>query len=340
VTGRSGFWSDRAPTAGQPNCRAEAGVLGLAPAVMNVLATPPTFDGILVINKPPGLTSHDVVNRVRRLTNQRRVGHAGTLDPLATGVLVVCLGQATRVAEYASGDDKAYCAEIVLGIATDTYDSDGRVTSRTAVDASLGDVQSALAGFLGPILQAPPAYSAIKQGGEPLYKAARAGLDVETEARPVRIDALRIVAYQAPVLVLQVDCGKGTYIRSLAYDLGQLLGCGAHLSALVRLRSGRFRLEDAITLDDLALAVQFGYLDRFLYAPDETVLDHPAVILGSERATSIRQGKGLAMAAAPCADSKPVLCRAYDLAGEFLALGQLDRQAGWWQPHKVFKPCN
>lgn len=304
------------------------------------LATPPSTDGILVINKPPGLTSHDVVSRVRRLTHQRRVGHAGTLDPLATGVLVVCLGQATRMAEYATGGDKTYCAEIVLGIATDTYDADGRVTARAAVHASLDDIKAVLAGFLGPILQAPPAYSAIKQGGEPLYKAARAGLDVNPEARPVRIDALRVVAYQPPVLVLQVDCGKGTYIRSLAHDLGQRLGCGAHLSALVRLRSGRFRLEDAITLDDLALAVQFGYLDRFLYAPDETVLDQPAVILGPERATSVCQGKGLAIGAAPSGDTGPVLCRAYDLAGEFLALGQLDRRAGWWQPHKVFKPCN
>jgi tRNA pseudouridine55 synthase len=156
----------------------------------------------------------------------------------------------------------------------------------------------------------------------------------------VRIDALRVMAYQAPVLVLQVDCGKGTYIRSLAHDLGQRLGCGAHLTALVRLRSGRFRLEEAITLDDLALAVAFGYLDRFLYAPDETVLDQPAVILGPERATSICQGKGLAVAATPSGGAEPVLCRAYDLDGEFLALGQLDRRAGWWQPKKVFKPCN
>jgi tRNA pseudouridine55 synthase len=308
--------------------------------MMMSLSTPPSIDGILVINKPPGITSHDVVSRVRWLTHQRRVGHAGTLDPLATGVLVVCLGQATRVAEYATGGDKTYRAEIVLGIATDTYDSDGRVTGRAAVRASLDEIQTALAGFLGPILQAPPAYSAIKQGGEPLYKAARAGLDVSTEARPVRIDALRVVAYQAPVLVLQVDCSKGTYIRSLAHDLGQRLGCGAHLSALVRLRSGRFRLEDAITLNDLALAVEFGYVDRFLYAPDETVLDQPAVILGPERATSIRQGKGLALTATPSGDAQPILCRAYDLAGEFLALGKLDRRAGWWQPHKVFKPCN
>ncbi len=303
-------------------------------------ASGPSVDGILVINKPRGLTSHDVVSRVRHLTHQRRVGHAGTLDPLATGVLVVCLGQATRVAEYASGSDKSYCAEIVLGVATDTYDADGRITARSSVQVSLEDIQSALAGFLGPIMQAPPAYSAIKQGGEPLYKAARAGLEVTTEPRPVRIDALRVVSYQEPVLVLQVDCGKGTYIRSLAHDLGQRLGCGAHLSALVRLRSGRFLLEDAITLDDLALAVEFGYLDHFLYAPDETVLDQPAVILGPERATSIRQGKGLAMTPAPASDREPVLCRAYGLDGEFLALGQLDRQAGWWQPHKVFKPCN
>jgi tRNA pseudouridine55 synthase len=310
------------------------------PCMMNAPVSAPSVDGILVINKPPGVTSHDVVARVRWLTHQRRVGHAGTLDPLATGVLVVCLGQATRMAEYATDGDKTYRAEIVLGAATDTYDADGRVTARAEVQCSLADIRRALTGFLGHILQAPPAYSAIKQGGEPLYKAARAGLEVKTEARPVRIDGLRIVAYQAPVLALEVDCGKGTYIRSLAHDLGQRLGCGAHLSALVRLRSGRFSLADAITLDDLALAVQFDYLDRFLYPPDETVLDQPAVILGPERALGIRQGKGMAVAPAPAGSGEPVLCRAYDLDGEFLALGCLDRQAGWWRPHKVFKPCN
>jgi tRNA pseudouridine55 synthase len=297
-------------------------------------------DGLLVVNKPRGITSHDVVARVRHIAGQKRVGHAGTLDPLATGVLVVCLGQATRVAEYASGSDKSYCAEIVLGVATDTYDADGRVTTRSGVHASAQEIESTLAGFLGPIQQAPPAYSAIKQGGEPLYKAARAGLEVTTPERSVRIDAIRVVAYEAPVLVLQVDCGKGTYIRSLAHDLGQRLGCGAHLSALMRLRSGRFHLEDAITLEDLALAVELGYLDRFLYAADETVLDQPAVILGPERALNIRQGKGLALTPAPSGSATPEICRAYGLDGEFLALGHLDRRAGWWQPHKVFKPCN
>jgi len=298
-------------------------------------AAPP--EGILVINKPRGLTSHDVVNRVRRITGQRRAGHAGTLDPLATGVLVLCLGRATRLAEYAAGDDKAYCAEIVLGTSTDTYDAEGAVTRVRPVTAGEPEVRQALASFVGDILQRPPAYSALKRHGEPLYKAARAGEEVVTEPRPVRVQAIRLLEYRPPALVVQVECGKGTYIRSLAHDLGEALGCGGHLNALVRLRSGRFDLSEALTLDDLALAVEYGYLDKLLYPPDEAVLDAPAVVLGPERAEQVCRGIGLALPPRQGAAPGEVLCRAYDLAGEFLALGRLDRQAGWWQPQKVLR---
>lgn len=296
-------------------------------------------EGILVINKPRGLTSHDVVNRVRRITGQRRAGHAGTLDPLATGVLVLCLGRATRLAEYAAGHDKTYCAEIVLGTSTDTYDAEGRVTAIRPVAADESDVRRALAGFVGDILQRPPAYSAIKRDGEPLYKAARAGQEVVTEPRPVTIRSIDLVAYQPPELTVIVECGKGTYIRSLAHDLGQALGCGAHMSALVRLRSGRFSLAEALTLDDLALAMEQGWLAAQLYPPDEAVLDAPAMILGADRADRACRGGGLPLSPRQEAAAGQVLCRAYDLAGEFIALGQLDRQAGWWQPEKVLRPC-
>ncbi len=304
--------------------------------------------GILVVNKPAGITSHDVVNRVRRIIGQKRVGHAGTLDPLATGVLVVCLGTATRVAEYAAGNDKTYCAEIVLGAATDTYDADGQVTSVRPVAVTLPALERALQGFVGDILQRPPAFSAIKLAGQPLYKAARAGETVNPQPRPVRITAIRVIQYQPPAVTIHVECGKGTYIRSLAHDLGLCLGCGAHLRSLVRLRSGHFDLDDAMTLEQVALAAQFGYLESLLWPADEVLLDTAALILGAERADRACRGAGfalttggagIALSAGPESSSGTDLCRAYDLQGEFVALGVLDHQAGWWQPVKVLRPC-
>lgn len=318
------------------------------------------MDGILVINKPLGLTSHQVVNRVRQITGQRRVGHAGTLDPLATGVLLVCLGQATRLTEYLMGSDKVYCAEIILGATTDTYDAWGQRQQSSPVKVTIEEIQDALRTFVGQIEQVPPPYSAIKRGGQPLYRAARRGEQAVATPRQVLIYDIRLIAWQPPALVIQVHCSKGTYIRSLAHDLGQRLGCGAYLNALVRLKSGRFTLEEAITLDDLTLAMEEGYLDRFLYAPDEAVLDALAVILGPEREARVRKGQGMmlavresALSSLMSADDDKVkaqadeigrsspspsrsLCRAYNLAGEFLAVGYLDTQVGWWQPEKVF----
>jgi tRNA pseudouridine55 synthase len=215
-------------------------------------------DGIFNINKATGITSHDVVARVRRLIGQRRVGHAGTLDPLASGVLPVLVGQATRLAEYLSESGKAYRATVRFGVATTTYDAEGEVV-RAAPEAALAlrreRIEAALPGFLGEQEQVPPIYSAIKRDGQPLYALARAGRAVTPEPRRVRIEALRIVAWQPPDLVLDVECGKGTYIRSLAYDLGERLGPGAHLAALVRTRSGPFRLVESVTLERLAAAL-------------------------------------------------------------------------------------
>src|SRR6202049_2297784 len=199
--------------------------------------------GILNINKPTGMTSHDVVAKVRKLLKQRRVGHAGTRDPAASGVLPICVGQATRVAEYLSESGKAYRAEIVFGIVTDTYDSEGSIirTASTA-DLTLRRIEGLLVHFGGPQMQLPPRYSAIKIQGQPAYKRVRAGEEIVLEPRPVEITHLAILAWASPRLTLAIECSKGTYIRSLAYDLGIQLGCGAHLGALVRTRSGPFLL--------------------------------------------------------------------------------------------------
>ncbi|MBV8821973.1 MAG: tRNA pseudouridine(55) synthase TruB, partial [Ktedonobacteraceae bacterium] len=201
------------------------------------------MDGIFNINKPTGMTSHDVVAKIRKLLKQKRVGHAGTLDPAASGVLPICVGQATRVAEYLSESGKAYEAHIVFGITTDTYDADGTVVhTADTTQLSLEQIEVALQHYLGFQMQMPPLYSAIKLQGQPAYKRVRAGEQVTLEPRPIEIYQLRLLSWQNPHLTLAVECSKGTYIRSLAHDLGTHLGCGAHLAALTRTRSGPFHL--------------------------------------------------------------------------------------------------
>ena len=305
------------------------------------------MDGIFVIDKGDGLTSHDVVARVRRLTRQKRVGHAGTLDPAATGVLPILLGQATRVAEYLSASGKAYRAVIRFGRETTTYDREGEVTRTAEPEAlaalTLAHIEAALPAFLGEQEQLPPIYSAIKRDGQPLYALARAGKAVVVEPRRVRIDALRVVVWNSPDLTLDVECGKGTYIRSLAHDLGQRLGAGAHLAALTRTRSGPFTLDHAITLEQLkqALATE-AWRDR-LFAADEALLDWRAVILSAASEARMRNGQPLRFARRPHPqplsqgargeDAPPA--RAYSADGRFLGIVLWSAEQTAWQPHKV-----
>jgi tRNA pseudouridine55 synthase len=319
-------------------------------------------DGIFSIAKPTGMTSHDVVARVRRLAGQKRVGHAGTLDPAASGVLPVLLGQATRVAEYLSEGGKAYRATVRFGVVTDTYDAEGRVVRAAPTDGlTLDAVRAALPDFLGEQMQRPPAYSAIKRAGRPLYELARAGAAVTPEPRRVRIDALTVVAWQPPDLVLDVECGKGTYIRSLAYDLGERLGTGAHLAALERTRSGPFTLAESVTLEALGRALDDGSWPEHLHAPDVALLDRRAAILGAASEARLRTGQPLRFApAAPpsppaslpegegnesrreegaaAGDDAPVaerLLRAYSTDGRFLGVLRWEPALAAWQPHKV-----
>ncbi|HLZ21853.1 MAG TPA: tRNA pseudouridine(55) synthase TruB [Ktedonobacterales bacterium] len=298
------------------------------------------MDGIFILNKAAGMTSHDVVARVRRLTHQKRVGHAGTLDPAATGVLPVCLGQATRVAEYLSESGKAYRATIRFGVVTDTYDAEGSVVRTGPVAVTEEQIAAALPSFLGEQMQAPPVYSAIKRGGQPLYKLARAGQEVTVELRPIVIYILRIVAWASPDLTLDVECGKGTYIRSLAYDLGERLGPGAHLAALVRTRSGPFTLKQSITLEALEIALANGSWRNSLYAADEALLERRAAILGPANTARVRNGQLLRFddAARPVDLLPPTdgeLLRAYSTDGLFLGILRWEAGAGAWHPHKV-----
>jgi tRNA pseudouridine55 synthase len=297
-------------------------------------------DGILNIGKPQGITSFGVVARVRRLTGERRVGHTGTLDPDATGVLPVCLGQGTKVSAFLTDTTKVYRARIELGRTTDTYDSSGRTTRREDPSGiSREQVLSALDGFRGLTAQTPPMFSAVKHQGRRLYELARAGIQVERPSRPVRIDRLELSDWQPPFFTIEVTCGKGTYIRSLAHDLGQVLGCGATLTSLTRLRCGIFDLGDAVPLSDFEEACRHGYWQRYVYPLDAVFLDWAAVILSREQEELARNGQPLALeipAGEPETGGRDCY-RAYTLDGLFLGVLRFNPKNGCWHPKRVFR---
>jgi tRNA pseudouridine55 synthase len=291
----------------------------------------PSPSGILVIDKPAGWTAHDVVARVRRLTGVRRVGHAGTLDPAATGVLPVCVGEATKVVEYLSAHGKTYLAAVLLGTTTETDDTDGwTITERDASNISREIVEADLPQFTGEITQIPPAYSAIHIDGQRAYALARAGKVVDVPARRVTIHRLALVAWSPPVAWLVVDCGAGTYIRAIARDLGMALGCGATLARLVRLRSGPFRLCEAWSLDELAAMPDVrAAWPQIAVHPDAALADWPALLLDDVAARDWAQGKAVADGAA----RDGLAVRAYDAAGDWRGIGF--GTDGAWRPKKV-----
>ena len=287
------------------------------------------LSAILNVDKPPGWTSFDVVRFVRGRCGERRVGHAGTLDPAATGVLPVLIGQATRLTEYLVDATKAYEATIELGLTTDTYDAEGDVVARADASAvALAQVEAALDAFRGEFLQTPPAYSALKRDGVPLYKRARRGEKVEVEARPARVDILYITDWSPPDLVLHVECAKGFYVRSLAHDLGAALGVGGTLTALRRSRVGSFNAAGAVSIDDLRAAFEAGDWQRYLYAPDEVLLSWRAAILRAESAGRLRNGQLVPLTDPFPSQTDPHgLCRAYTTAGEFVGIARLSGPA-------------
>ncbi|MDY7042024.1 MAG: tRNA pseudouridine(55) synthase TruB [Chloroflexota bacterium] len=291
--------------------------------------------GILPLDKPAGWTSHDVVAHVRRQLGVRRAGHAGTLDPMATGLLLVCVGQATRVAEYLMRGDKVYQAQIRLGITTDTDDATGPVIAQQAVNVDEETVRAALAGFVGTIQQVPPRYSAIKQNGRPLYKLARAGIDPPRKPRQVTIHRIDSLTWNPPDLTIEVACSSGTYIRALARDLGEHLNCGGHLSGLIRLASGHFTLKHARSLDELEAASAEGRAAELLLPMDEALRDMERLTVDAEAERRIRHGQQIDAPSA--ADTDPTSPRrVYSAMGELLAILTYDQNTGHWQPHKVF----
>jgi tRNA pseudouridine55 synthase len=287
--------------------------------------------GVIVIDKPIGMTSHDVVQIVRKGTNIRRAGHTGTLDPRASGVLVVLIGPAVRLSEYVSASDKRYQAVIQLGISTDTYDADGRVLSTTSVDISEKQFNDVLQSFVGEIEQVPPPYSSVKVKGRHAYDMARNGEEVDLEPRKINVYNLDLLEWAPPEAVIDVYCSSGTYVRSLAHDLGEKLGCGAHLIGLRRTKSGRFTLRDAVPLRKLKEAFEADTWHQYLIPAAEALSDWPAVQLSAEQLDIVRHGRRI-----PAESNTGKMARAISEEGELIGLLELDAETMEWQPKKVF----
>jgi len=292
------------------------------------------IDGVLLVDKPAGWTSHDVVAKVRRLSGQRRVGHTGTLDPNATGLLVLCLGRATRLAEFMTALPKTYEGEIALGVRTDTDDADGRIVERRPVapldDGRLRELEKA---FPGELLQRPPAYSAVKVDGERSYALARRGEAVELPPRLVTVYELRLRQLAPDRLGINVRCSAGCYVRALARDIGEALGCGAHLASLARTQVGVFRLTQAYTLEQLAAASEEGRFAELVLPPDEGVASYDAAIVTPARAWRLAHGELIGPSPKPWRPSE--LARLYNTRGEFVGMGRV-LETGHIRPLKVF----
>ena len=295
------------------------------------------IDGILNIDKPSGITSMDVVRRIKRASGQKRVGHGGTLDPFASGVVPVCLGRATRMMEYLVDGTKDYHATVRLGVETDTYDVDGEVIEkRDASDIDLEAIQRALRPFEGMIEQVPPMFSALKKDGKRLYDMARAGIEVEREPRPVHVLGIDVVDWSSPDLIIDVTCGRGFYMRSLAHDLGEVLGCGGHLQELTRTRNSAFHIDEALSLEEAETYFSDGTWDEVIHSPDIAVRSMPAIVVDKGVAERVRNGRPLPGALRIPFEEPGEECRVYGSDGEFLALISFDNSAGQWRPKKVF----
>lgn len=250
------------------------------------------MNGIIIIDKPLGKTSHDMVYFMRKLTGIKKVGHTGTLDPEATGVLPICIGSATKVADMLTLSDKRYTAELVLGMTTDTQDAEGEVLTECAVNVTAEEIENAVKSFVGEIEQVPPMYSAIKQNGKKLYELARKGIEVERKKRKIKIYEINILSIDTVEYRVKIDvlCSKGTYIRTLCEDIGMKLGVGAYMNTLRRTMTGPFALSDSYTTEQLREMNEEGTLEAALIAADSMFADYPAINLNAKQARSITNG--------------------------------------------------
>ena len=294
------------------------------------------ISGVLVVDKPVGMTSHDVVQAIRNGTGLRRAGHTGTLDPRASGVLVILVGPAVRLSEYVSASDKRYQAIIRLGSATDTFDSEGKFTrSDVPVDVTEAQFEEVLKTFIGEIEQTPPPYSAVKVQGRKAYEMARQGEEVDLAPRIIQVHHLEVLEWAPPEVVVDVHCSSGTYVRSLANDLGEKLGCGAYLVGLRRTKSGRFSLRDATPLRKLQESFTAGNWYQYLIPAAEALGDWPAIELSPDEVEAVRHGHRVKVKG----DTTITKVRGVSTQGELVALLELmplEDGSSEWQPKKVF----
>lgn len=295
------------------------------------------INGIIIVNKETGFTSHDVVAKLRGICGQKKIGHTGTLDPAATGVLPVCLGSGTKLCDMLTDRDKEYVAELLLGVETDTQDTTGSVLRESPVTVTEEEVSRACLSFLGDYDQIPPMYSALKVDGKKLYELARAGKEVERKARRVRILELEILEMRLPVVKLRVVCSKGTYIRTLCSDIGQKLGCGA-MQSLQRTKVGRFRLEDALTLGELQQLKDSGELERVVQPVDSLFEETPALHVTAEAARLLENGNALlpVQFAETVTPEPERWVRVYRPDGRFAGIYAYEEQKRWYRPVKMF----
>ena len=272
------------------------------------------MNGILILDKPSGWTSNDVVVKLRGALREKRVGHGGTLDPMATGVLPVFVGRATRAVQFCENAEKEYLAGFLPGLVTDTQDVTGTVLERRPSALTEEALQAALPRFLGPQLQLPPMYSAVKINGRPLYKLARKGIETERQPREITVSRMEYAGREGDAFLLRIVCSKGTYIRTLCADLGEALGCGGVMSSLRRLRAGRFSLDDALPLESVLASAAKGEAEALLRPLDSLFEEFPAVSVDARREKKIRDGVPVPW------EGAPGRCRVYGESGAFLML--------------------
>ena len=300
------------------------------------------MDGILTVYKERGFTSFDVVAKLRGILHMKKIGHTGTLDPQAEGVLPVCLGSATKVCELLTDRDKTYETVLRLGVVTDTQDLTGTVLRQADVTCSQEEVRACIAGFIGPGLQVPPMYSALKVDGKKLYELARQGREVERAARPVTFYEIEVLGMDLPRVRLRVRCSKGTYIRTLCHDIGERLGCGGAMESLLRTAVSPFLLQEAHRLDEIEAAMCAGTVEEWILPVDRLFEEWPAVRLDAEGSRLLRNGNALSAGRLASAFADGILpeaekLRLYDDNGRFWAVYER-RPGGEYRPLKMFPP--
>ena len=296
------------------------------------------YNGVINVYKEAGYTSHDVVAKMRGILKQKKIGHTGTLDPEATGVLPVCLGQGTKLCDMLTDKTKTYQAVMLLGLETDTQDTTGETLLEHTVKVTPEEVTAAVMDFVGSYAQIPPMYSALKVDGKKLYELARAGKEVERKARPVTIYELQVESIELPRVVMSVTCSKGTYIRTLCYDIGRALGCGGCMEQLTRTRVGSFLLEDSLKLDEIEALARAGQIEPYILGVEEVLADYPAIHAKTEADNLARNGNPLFknQVQESASPQEGQGFRLYDSGQRFIGIYEYRTDKRWFKPQKMF----